>query len=587
MDNFATARENAFVEISKRETVTIVDKDKLDRKFHHFAEVWEIKTIVSDPKNIGKEVTLHLCLHNNFPLSLPIVYLSKESYNSTKYIPHVDSNYQICTFDSEINRTDPENPYGIIDESLRRSKQIIEIGLRKENLKDFEEEFLSYWECKFDGEKKVNQEILSLIEKDPTNNEVRLLKLERKLGCYSHILYQESEENLRFLKFLEENQYKFKDRELFFAKNLQIANVPPFDLSNKTAIEKIKSLGEEIFKEFVYKLNKSPGGLYVLFLKTINGKNHYLGWVHSVPNLFQKGFRVGKITPYTALTTFQAATKVERVSPEEYTDERMNQRTAGMNNIEKYKIFIAGIGSIGSNLLHFLNSLSFPEFRLVDYETLTIENIGRHLLGINYVDIYKTIAAKDYLNHINPKQNILTKELSIIEVFETDQAFINDCDFLFIVTGKWNIESWVAKKIESSELIKPTFIVWVEPYLAGGHCIFIHPKDFKHDEFYHSAGDTVLFNWNVINDKEFKENKSILTLKEASCQTSFTPYSGANVVLFLSAVYPRIIRVIREKTEKSFCMSWIGDKNLLNELEIKLSDFGNSNNSFELIENGL
>ncbi|MGZ3862491.1 MAG: ThiF family adenylyltransferase [Bacteroidia bacterium] len=587
MYSFSDARKEAFSKLSAHEKLKVVDQNRLDKKFGAFSEVWEIIKEVTDSKGIGKELTFYICLRNSFPLSLPTLYLSKESYNAIKYVPHIDSNLLICTFDNETTRTDPTNPYGIILTCLHRARLIIESGLKRENLKDYEEEFLSYWECQYDEKAKVNQNVLSLIEQDPVKSSVRLLRLDKKLGYYTDILYQESEENARFLKYLEETGCKFTDGEVFYAGELEIESVPPFDITNRKAIEKIKTLPEKSFNEFVKKINKS-NRLLVLFKRVIRGKSHYLGWFHSSPMLMQRGFRPNKLTAIEVLSRMaQSAEKVTRISPEEYTMERISKRTAGVERLPQYKFLVAGIGSIGSNLLYFLNALSYPELRLIDYGTLTIENIGRHLLGVNYLHMNKTEATKDYLRCINPKQNILTKELSLTEVFERDPTFITDADHLFIVTGKLNVETWIAEMIKAGAINKPTFILWVEPYLAGGHCIYIHPKNFKYTEFYHSFEERQFFNGNIIHDKEHIDKGGLLTLKEAGCQTSYIPYSGTNVILFLSALYPRITKLISGASDKSFCISWVGDKDMLDKLGLELSEFGKKHNSFELIEYGL
>jgi ThiF family/Prokaryotic E2 family B len=587
MNNFNDARKDAYNKLSIHEDIKVIDKNLLEKGFGDFAEVWEVKKEITDTNGIGKELTFYLCLRNSFPLSLPSLYLTKHSYDLVKYLPHVNSSQLICTYDSETTRTNPNNPYGIVLACLQRGRAIIEAGLRKENLKDFEDEFLSYWECQFEEKLKVNESIMSLIEESPLTVEVRLLQLEKKLFGFSHILYQESIENARFLKFIEDAARKYKEVELLYIDELDISNIPPFDISNRDAINKIGGYSNERHRELIGKLNKS-GRLFVLFKKTVKGEDHYLGWFHSNPNTSQAGFRPGTLTKYSVLTKMaQSVEKVERISPRKYTNKRINRRTAGLDNINNYKFLIVGVGSIGSNLLYFLNSLSYPELRLIDYDSITIENLGRHLLGMNYLNFPKTIGAKNHLLSINPKQSILTKELELTEVYENDKTFINDSDFLFIVTGKLNIENWLAEKIKQGEINKPAFIIWVEPYLAGGHCIYIHPQDFKYSEYYHTLEGSTFFNNNIINDKEYNEKKELITLKEAGCQSSFTPYSGCNVVLFLSALYPTILKIIRGNCKKSFCISWVGDKEILNDLGLELSDFGNKRNSFDLVEYGI
>lgn len=586
MKSFEEAVDITFKKLSEHETITEVDVKTLDKKFHKFLKLFEIKTQVLNLSGMGTDIILYLCFDNDFPLNIPTIYLSTETYDKVKYIPHVDSDHIVCTFDSEKVLTNPNDPYGIAFGCIRRAKNIIEAGLAKTNFKDFEEEFISYWDCNYDEKQKVNHSILSLIEDDPEAQEVKLLVLKTKIRTYSYVLYQESSDNLVFKKFLEDLKNEYEEVDLFYAGELDAFKVPPFALTNKSAIDLIDKLGEEKVKEFRKKLKNAKYRMFVLFKKVINDKSYYLGWFHTKPDLSRPGFRPGSITSLQALDTFQSSEKTQRVLPVEYSTKRINKRTSGMENeIEPYKFCIAGVGSIGSNLVPFLNSLSYPEFRLIDSDLLTIENMGRHLLGFSSVSAFKTEALKVYLRDINPKQNVLTSESSIIDVFEKDKELINGSDFLFVAIGKTNIENWIINKIKIGEITKPTFVLWVEPYLMGGHCIYISPSDFKYDEFYVEKNGQPFFKYNSVCSIEYLKEESVLTLKEAGCQTTYTPYSGSNVLLFLSSLYPKIIKIITSKSDKSIAFSWIGDKELAKKMNIELSDFGKKNESFTLIEN--
>ncbi len=586
MNDFEAARKVAFDKLSLHQKITIANILNLDEKFKNFAEVWELECLCENAMGTGIKVILFLCFRKTFPLTFPTIYLSKDSWDLIKYLPHIDSNCLICTYDTETTRTNPEDPAGVVYECLQKARRIITDGLKGTNFNDFKEEFLSYWECNFDEKENVVSDILSLISDDPAENEVKILALKKKLGLFKYILYQETEGNARFMKFLEENKYEYESVEVFYAGAIEMSDIPPFDLTNKGAIEKIKLLGDERHKEFRKMLNHSVRRFFVLFKKELNNKAHYLGWFHPKADKIRDGFRPEILNPYYNFTTFQSTQKVHRASPVEYNSSRISKRTSGVDaSAEAYKFLIVGLGSVGSNLVHFLNTLSYPEFKFVDYDILTIENIGRHLLGFNDVHRMKTFAMKDHLSCINPRQKIITSELSISELFETEPTFVNENDFLFVVVGKTNIENWVAQKIKNAEILKPTFIFWVEPYLAGGHCIYIHPNDFKHDEYYEEIDGKQIFKFNVINHKEYLSGNSNLTLKEAGCQSSYVPYSGSNVILFLSSIFPEILKIITQMKEKSTSFSWVGDKKNILDIGFQLSDFANKNNSFTIIEN--
>ena len=77
-------------DFGKIETCKNLDSEELktlDYDFYKGNVVWEIQTeITFNNKNI--DVIFYLSFPNDFPFVTPKVFISKESYNDLKYIPH-------------------------------------------------------------------------------------------------------------------------------------------------------------------------------------------------------------------------------------------------------------------------------------------------------------------------------------------------------------------------------------------------------------------------------------------------------------------------------------------------------------------
>jgi hypothetical protein len=172
------------------------------------------------------------------------------------------------------------------------------------------------------------------------------------------------------------------------------------------------------------------------------------------------------------------------------------------------------------------------------------------------------------LLHKNPVQKISTREASIVDIIRNDVKFHKDSHFIFIAIGKSNIERWVANAIIEGTLTIPTFILWVEPYLAGGHCIFINPTNPQFNQFFDTNGDFAL---NIIDQQEYLSHNPKLSAKEAGCQTAFVPYSGTNTILFLSSLFPQINNLMETRIHSTVCFSWVGDLNQIRGLNIKIN----------------
>ena len=240
---------------------------------------------------------------------------------------------------------------------------------------------------------------------------------------------------------------------------------------------------------------------------------------------------------------------------------------------------MVGLGSIGSNLIPYLESIETVEFRLIDTDFILLENIGRHLLGLEDVGKAKTEAIRDYLQKKNPLRVVHTRNSRIVELINLEPKFFSACDYLFFCTGDINSEMWLLENLQEQYLwTRPSFFIWVEPYLAGGHCLYIDPKDKISLEALFPDNK---YKYNVISEEMHVQRD--FTKREAGCQTTYLPYGMAYLQMFLAALFPKIIEVL-EESDNSRAFSWIGNKKKLISMKFKLSRFGENAEPFSIIE---
>lgn len=572
-----------FDEFSKIERVRILsDSDKKKLNIPIAIVAWEVETEI-DLDGTCCVFTFHISFKNSFPLDFPKIYLSPQSYEIVKYKPHIDSNRFICTFDNESCSTEISEPLGIVIECLKRAKKIIKEGLLHLNQSEYDNEFIAYWEDKYESVENEPKEVLSLIDYIKDEDILKLICLEKKMFLHDYILHTNDEPAKVFKEFLTDNKVKFKEIDVFYLPNDRLKNQrPPFALRNKDIVKHYIN-DEANFKRFKKFINNDLNLKLVFTSRLINDKEYIYGWLHSSLKTNVNGFRRGKFKQFDALLSTQANDFVQRITTEKLTTNRLENRTNGeYNKMKPFSFVVAGVGSVGSNLLFYLNSMNFPELKLIDKDVLKIENIGRHFLGFNFVGQFKTIALKDFLRQSNPLQIISTKEESILDIIKQTPEYVNNSDFLFVAIGNSNIESWLAQAIDESLIKIPTFFLWVEPYLCGGHCIFINPEKPNYQEYFENG----LFKFNVISNSEYIDNNLNLTLKEAGCQTTFIPYSASNVVGFLSALFPKITTIIENsKLHETTSFTWIGNIAKVQDLDVNLSDVGQTFKIGDVIEN--
>jgi len=578
MNEYNKALERVLAYLEKREKVRPLGnyyKKKIG--LPDFLDIWEVSTEILDERNKIKKIKFHVLFFPDFPLSFPKIFLSKEYFDKFKYVPHLQVDRLICIFqnNSQPNVLLPEK---VTEEAIRRAKNILEEGVRGNNHIEYEEEFESYWDSRYSKNDVVNKSFLLLNEK-PLKQDFELMSLERPVSRFNYIIHQNENVAINFKSYLKDQKIKYEETTGYLFEELEIFIKPPFNKTNGEVIESIKKLANEEYDKYVSFINNNESKLF-LFSKRIDTKIRYFGWFHSPARLNRNGFRSKSLSKFQVLSSFQSTELINRVMPQVYTSQRLVRRSAGeITQNKPNKFAIAGLGSIGSNLIHYLNSRQDIEFKLIDTDILKIENIGRHYLGFKYLYWNKTKALKDFLTQFSPIQKVETREMSVIQLIKQEPSFINECDYLLIAIGESNIEFWIADALKEGKISIPVFFIWVEPYLLGGHCIFINPE--SKNNYYSLFTKSGLFKFNIVGDY----NNELLTLKEAGCQSNYTPYSSNNIQLFLGNLYLKIFEIVNSNCLESKSFSWIGDKGIAKKMNIELSKYSDSFKSNTLTEN--
>lgn len=106
-----------------------------------------------------------------------------------------------------------------------------------------------------------------------------------------------------------------------------------------------------------------------------------------------------------------------------------------------------GCGSIGSNLCTFLNAYNDVSFVLVDNDMFSVDNIGRHILGINDVFYSKVDALKNSFLSVKPemKINVCRKNM-----YDINPNIVTDCNAVFLCTGNLSAEYYFVRQLEKT-----------------------------------------------------------------------------------------------------------------------------------------
>lgn len=543
-------------------------------KGKNFVEIWKVETGLYDEENckwLIEDLVLYIGFTSDFPNKVPKVFIDKDNIKNIGIIPHFTiKTRDICLFDNYVT-TDKNNPTGIIIETIDRAVETLIKGIKKENLQEFENEFTAYWVA--ENKITLKRAFYYIINNYPTDRNYLNALIYESGKLIIYIIYNKDEDLiLNYKSYLENNNIAYQEVELFYLEDIPKIKYPPYEFNYKDSLDLIP---QEKQAEFKIYFNKKDSQKIVLFLKTVKDKKILSGWVYkNFDKKNIKGYRQDKLNDFFIAFSNNFPDHKEiiiKFNVEDISEKRLSERTATeLQVIQKHKFLIAGLGSVGSYLVSRLNSLNFPNFTLVDYDALEVANIGRHLLGFHDVNSYKTDCVAKFLINKNPSQNIDIFRSSFIDVFKQNSEIYNEQDFIFLCTGETNLELELLAELKNRNIKKPIFRVWLEPFLLGGHFIYMSPDDlFDADSLY---TDNYKFKHSIIKNSEYENKRDLFIQKEIGCQSVFSPYSSSHLELFISSIYTEIFKIIQNSKNKSLVVSWAGDLDFAKQMNIQVND---------------
>ncbi|NDV96758.1 hypothetical protein D0T84_17845 [Dysgonomonas sp. 521] len=554
-----------FEQLYKIEDVRRVDEIP-DIRTDYYAEQWKVITEI-DVNDQVKEIELYLGFLKSFPYTLPDIYFPNKAFG---YLPHVESvGGKLCLMPDGASYP-IDNPYEVIRYCLKQSKKLIEQGVKNENVDDFKAEINSYWRRMYDGEPETSDYWL-IYENFPVETCVlkTLLYSQNVLGkkkpktiTRAFLLPKDYEESNieRYLKY----HHKAMETEALFVKSVIVPDKASYSLTLQKLLECTSSAEDRrAIKSFI---NAAYGGIIVFQLSETTMGGIYIDKV----NTKKKGFRTDKLTACDFLLRFEKKNLLlERQYGSLYSSHRIAMRTAG-TEMPKQSFVITGLGSVGSNLTYFLSGWNNASFTLIDAETLQPENIGRHLLGFHYIYQNKVDAVADYLYSIRPERGVNTYNDTFQNIVINNSEVINTQTALFLCTGDAMTEKFIIDTLRNGHIKIPTFILWLEPFGIAGHLVYINPEQIPESFNLYNNEERMLYKHNLLEPTEYIAHADRFTKRDAGCNGEYSLYSGNDVTLLLSALYPHINQLIQQP-QQSKCYRWVGNIHIAIEKNIKLT----------------
>ncbi|MBP1542203.1 MAG: ThiF family adenylyltransferase [Prevotella sp.] len=527
-------------------------------KNHSHVRIWKIQ-ITALVAGRAEDVEAYIRYPKDFPYSMPCVILLDDRF---KYLPHISvGTRKLCLYEDDVVY-DAENIEGIIRDNIEKTRKWIEHYYGRDNTDEYVQEIRNYWNEDYEDEAIVS-DYWTLVGEIPVSTcemiGLAYAKRNFKDGEVNAMFLVSSDENNPTIAYFKDN-HETKELSVIYLASLKIPNTPPYCMTGQQLIDSITEADDRVFfKSFI----NSHGSGYVLFPI---GLDYALGGVHIYGlKVNRNGYRKGMLKAFTVLTQFENKNKkLDRLHLSVYNDRRMAERTAG-GMMTKRSFLIAGLGSIGSNLCYYLNGYNNAEFTLADRDWLSVDNIGRHLLGFESIGQHKVHAVANYLQQYRPDRNVVAY-CKYLQQLETEK--INEASAIFVCTGDVMSEKWLLDKMDEGNIDKPAFLLWLEPYGISGIMIYVNPDDKDSIRRLKGKAADSFLDYCLIKREEY-DNREKLTRRDVGCNGSYALYSANDVTMFLSAVFP-IIDQLLDKPSNSCCRRWVGNVDIATARNIEL-----------------
>lgn len=488
---------------------------------------------------------IYIVLDDTFPYEFPKVRLKQDYFDLVRNFPHINADATICCFDSTIVFPNVNEPENIIVSLLIQAKKILNDGLLNNNNSDIFDEFLAYWEMGLKGSS------FYIIDDLPKHFSL--------MYCYYEKDFKIIHTDIKTIKnFLSNCGFVFYQECLikcvFIPFNSSIHFIPQNAYEMNLAIRQ----NSNYYGQYARYIQKNYCQKNIVIFSLPAKSPIICGFINPrIPQI--NGYRAGR-SPLLMSLSRNKNLQIEKISVSNASQKRIFDRGGIGLNTESINICIIGCGSVGSNLAEAFASCGVNNYYLIDNDIISIDNIARHTCGFQYIGVPKTEAVRDNITKHNPNIICDVNNDNANLILEHSIDLIAYKDLIISTTANAPLEYHLLEKLNEEKIKKPIVLMWVEPYSICGHAILIN----KHQDIF-----SELYDDNMSFLESVVKNPDQYYKRESGCQSTYMPYSGLNVKMFVASFVKEFINGTFEN-DKNYHFIWVGD--IQNHIGVEIKD---------------
>jgi len=471
------------------------------RPFRGATAGWRIEV---DPQalRIGGVDHLVTTIDSHFPNSQPKVFAPQAGTNYRW--PHVEGDTKLCLI---ATRCAADPGVRVLDH-LVAARELLRFPEGKCD-HEFQREFLAYWKQRATIREERRQ-CISIVKPNGPN---------RKIVCYfdaeGRIIFGDDKETL--VLWLRNRGRNPAVKEVVSSYLMRLPRPWSPEAYPEVGMDLIKRLPEEVLRGVI-----TAGRLAPLLIEVATGTGPGFAAVvleGAREKDLSNGFRHIARVPYQRIVDSFAARPVQRIPVARADGAWIHGRDHNRAYLELMtkKVAIVGCGSVGAAVALLLAQAGVGELVLVDSDSLTTANVGRHPLGLNHVGSNKASALSLVLRRRYPHLNFEAAFKTRFEqLTRPDREMLATADL--IVTAGIDFDGEAALDAWRTSLSQPPALVstWVEAFAAVGHAALLYGKQSLLPAFDESERP-------VFQLTDWPEDAGALIV-EAGCGNVFQPH---------------------------------------------------------------
>jgi len=503
---------------------------------------------------------IRVLLSKSFPYARPLIATSSKQFLMW---PHIEEDGVICAL--PLSATfNPYDPLAVTQHVLNEALEVIKEGRSGTNLDDFRQEFHSYWD------RSVTEGSVPVISTLSAFASPRIISV---WFGKQHVIVGGNDDKLQ--EWMDRRFGTTKDKRIFEPGILLHLDLPllpnqyprriadvgnivhSLDQRSRTLLTKCL-LADNTRSIVVLDAATTNGrALAALRLSPPSGKNMY---GHKV-DLRQKGFRPGRVPETLELSRYlNSAPAPQRLKVKRVDSSWIHGRDADPRAqlLAQKNVAIIGIGSVGSFVAELLAASGVGSLTLIDNETLTFANAGRHLLGVNSEGTYKSQEVADLLQKRFP-HHFITGLISDGQSFLREAAAQHQSyDLILSLAGDWELDCLLNDQYLSplSASCKHVIFGWTEPHAVAGHAVLL------------TGGNGCFlcrFEENGLPKLKIAKWRQETMLSEPACGGSFQPYGPVEIMVINSMIASLAVDWLLGKASSNLHRVYVSDEARIHE----------------------